>query len=48
MVIMYINTSKYANEITTDNWYRVLTRPDVQVGRSNPDIDPNGYRTLMV
>jgi molybdate/tungstate transport system substrate-binding protein len=45
---MYTNSSKYVNDITTDNWYSILARPDVQAGRSNPDIDPNGYRTLIV
>ena len=48
MVVMYTNKSKYSSEINTTNWYQVLTRPDVQVGRANPDLDPNGYRTLMV
>jgi len=48
MVVMYTNKSKYSNEINTTNWYQVLTRSDVQVGRANPDLDPNGYRTLMV
>jgi len=48
MVIAYTNKSKYADEINSTNWYQILTRPDVQVGRSNPDADPNGYRTLMV
>ena len=48
MVIMYTNKSKYSNEINTANWYQVLTRPDVQVGRTNPDLGPVGYRTLLV
>jgi molybdate/tungstate transport system substrate-binding protein len=48
MVVMYSNSSKYAKEINSTNWYQVLSRADVQVGRANPDIDPNGYRTLMV
>ncbi|MGZ4920337.1 MAG: tungstate ABC transporter substrate-binding protein WtpA [Halobacteriota archaeon] len=48
MVVMYTNTSKYASEINASNWYQILTRPDVAVGRSDPNADPNGYRTLMV
>ena len=48
MVIAYSPTSRYASEITTQNWWRVLDRPDVNVGRSDPDQDPNGYRTLLV
>ena len=30
------------------NWYRVLLRPDVRVGRSDPTLAPVGYRTLAV
>lgn len=28
-------------------WWERLTRPGVEVGRSDPDLDPAGYRTLM-
>ncbi|MDX2193424.1 MAG: extracellular solute-binding protein [Gemmatimonadales bacterium] len=48
MVLAYTDRSKYAREIRQDNWWRVLTRPDVRTGRSDPALDPNGYRTLMV
>ena len=48
MVIAYTNKSRYAGEITTDNWYEVLMRPDVRVGFSNPMLDAAGYRTMMV
>jgi molybdate/tungstate transport system substrate-binding protein len=31
-----------------ENWRAALTRPGVQTGRSDPDLDPGGYRALMV
>lgn len=48
MVLGYTSRSKFANEISTANWWQVLQRPGVQVGRSDPNLDPNGYRTLLV
>jgi molybdate/tungstate transport system substrate-binding protein len=48
MVIAFTNKSKYADEITTENWYQVLSRPDVRVGISNPMLDAAGYRSMMV
>ena len=40
--------SKYAGEVTPENWYRILARPGVEIGRSNPDTDPSGYQTLQM
>lgn len=48
MVIAYTDRSRYAGEITTENWREVLTRPDVRTGFSNPILDAAGYRALMV
>jgi len=48
MTVMYTNHSKYANEITPDNWYQVITRPGVIVGVSNKDTDPSGSQALMM
>ena len=48
MVIAYTNRSKYANEITPKNWFQVLLRSGVVFGHSDPNLDPCGYRTLMV
>jgi molybdate/tungstate transport system substrate-binding protein len=48
MVITYTNKSRYHEEIAPENWYRILERPDVRVGFSNPMLDAAGYRALMV
>lgn len=48
MVVAYTERSRFAEEINAENWYQILTRETVRVGRSNPQVDPNGYRTLMV
>jgi molybdate/tungstate transport system substrate-binding protein len=48
MVIAYTNRSRYADEITKENWREVLARPDVRTGFSNPILDAAGYRALMV
>ena len=47
MTLTYTNQSLYADEITEDNWYEILSRPDVKYGFSDPNQDPCGYRTLM-
>jgi molybdate/tungstate transport system substrate-binding protein len=46
--IAFTDTSLYASEITADNWYEIISRPDVRIGLANPSIDALGYRALMV
>lgn len=48
MVLAYTRESLGADEITPANWFDVLRRPGVRTGRSDPALDPNGYRTLLV
>jgi molybdate/tungstate transport system substrate-binding protein len=48
MAIAYTDQSQFADEINSDNWYQILQRDGVTYGRSDPDQDPAGYRTLMV
>lgn len=48
MVVAYTDGSKYNNEINSTNWYEILRRDDVTIGRSDPNCDPCGYRALMV
>jgi molybdate/tungstate transport system substrate-binding protein len=47
MTIVYREESRGAGEIGIDNWYDVLLRDDVAFGRSDPDSDPCGYRTVL-
>jgi molybdate/tungstate transport system substrate-binding protein len=47
MVIAYTDKSRHASEINADNWWKIFSRPGVQVGRADPNLDPNGYRTLL-
>jgi len=48
MCIAYTAKSQFAGEINESNWYEILQREGVKYGRSDPDQDPCGYRTLMV
>jgi len=48
MVIAYTSKSKYANEINSNNWTDILLKPEVKVGHSNPNLDPCGYRTMLI
>ncbi|HET7456658.1 MAG TPA: extracellular solute-binding protein [Gemmatimonadaceae bacterium] len=50
MVVAYTDRSKDAADVAkgADGWWRVLTRPGIEVGRADPNLDPNGYRTLLV
>ncbi len=48
MAIAYTDKSQYAKEITASNWPKILLRPDVKIGHSNPNLDPCGYRSLLV
>jgi len=47
MAIVFSEKSKYSREIDTLNWLSVISKEDVSVGRSDPDSDPCGYRTLL-
>lgn len=48
MVVAYTPRSRHANEIMRDNWMTILERNDVEVGRTDPDLAPVGYRTLLM
>jgi len=48
MVLTYADKSKYADEINSDNWYKILAKDDVRWAFSDPNADPCGYRTPMV
>ena len=48
MVVAYTDRSKHAQEITPANWTEIVQRSDVEVGRTDPNIAPVGYRTLLM
>ena len=48
MVLCYSDQSKYSEEINSDNWYEILGRDGVAWAFSDPNLDPCGYRSLMV
>jgi molybdate/tungstate transport system substrate-binding protein len=48
MVLAHTEQSRHADLITPANWWRIVLRPGVETGHSDPDLDPAGYRTLLV
>ncbi len=48
MALAYTSQSKYAGEINSENWTEIFLRDGVKVGHSNPNMDPCGYRSMLV
>jgi molybdate/tungstate transport system substrate-binding protein len=48
LALAYTPQSRYADEITVENWYEIIARSDVKLGLSDPRFDASGYRTLMI
>lgn len=47
MVLAFTGRSRGAADMHGDRWTEVLQRPGVEVGRSDPDLDPGGYRAVI-
>ncbi len=47
MAIAFHDGSKRGEEIDGDNWFEILLDAEVSYGRSDPDSDPCGYRTVL-
>lgn len=47
MTIQYRPDAPGADELSTDNWWKILSRNGVRIGHSDPAIDPGGYRAVM-
>ena len=48
LVLCYTDKSRYSGEVNARNWYEILCRKGVVWGHSDPNLDPCGYRSLMV
>ena len=48
IVVAYTPRSKHAKEITPENWTSILQRSDIEVGRTDPNLAPAGYRALLM
>lgn len=51
MVIAYSPNSRFFNDLEKARlgeilWYKVLSNPDLKFGRTDPELDPNGYYTI--
>jgi molybdate/tungstate transport system substrate-binding protein len=48
LVLCFTDKSKFAAEVNDQNWHNILARKGVNWGHSDPNLDPCGYRSLMV
>jgi molybdate/tungstate transport system substrate-binding protein len=48
LVLCYTDQSRDAEKINAANWYETLATKGVVWGHSDPNLDPCGYRSLMV
>ena len=47
IVIAFTDRSEYSSAINSENWTDILLRDNVIYGRSDPDSDPCGYRSVL-
>ncbi|KAF0152243.1 MAG: molybdate/tungstate transport system substrate-binding protein [Ignavibacteria bacterium] len=47
MAIVYTAKSRRAKEISQNNWHKILLDDKINFGRSDPNSDPCGYRTVL-
>ena len=48
MAIAFTGKAKYADQITADNWPEIFLKEGVKIGHSDPNMDPCGYRSMLV
>ncbi|MBU1101232.1 MAG: tungstate ABC transporter substrate-binding protein WtpA [Bacteroidetes bacterium] len=47
MTIVYTKQSRLADQINQSNWHEILLKKEINFGRSDPNNDPCGYRTIL-
>lgn len=47
VVIAYNQGGIHSDEINENNWFEILSRPDVKFALGDPNADPGGYRIMM-
>ena len=47
MVVAFRENSRGSDRINRDNWHEILLQEDTTFGRSDPNSDPGGYRTVL-
>lgn len=48
MVIAYAPGSRFAPALRIGPWFQVLASPGLRLGRTDPALDPKGFRTILV
>ena len=48
IVVAYTDASAHADSVAEENWYRILTRDDVTVGRADATLAPAGRHALAL
>lgn len=48
LVLCFTDQSRFADDANEKNWFDILKRKGVVWGHSDPNLDPCGYRSLMV
>ena len=47
LCLVYTDKSRRADQINPLNWFEILLDPEIRYGRSDPNADPCGYRTVL-
>ncbi len=47
LCLVYTDKSRMSDRISRDNWFEILMNSEIRYGRSDPDADPCGYRTVL-
>lgn len=47
LCVVYTDQSQKSDQVNAGNWFEILLDPGVRYGRSDPDSDPCGYRTVL-